>query len=46
MTGYSSNVEGHEYGKLSYNVHTGGGPRYAEWRARAAANDDPGVVFS
>jgi hypothetical protein len=46
MTGYNSNVEGREYGKLRYTVHTSGGPRYAEWRARAAANDDPDVVFS
>ena len=28
ITGYNSNLEGHEYGKLRCNIYNGGGPRY------------------
>lgn len=28
ITGYNSNVEGHEHGKTRYNVYNGGGPKF------------------
>ncbi len=28
ITGYNSNLEGHEYGKTRYNIYQGGAPRY------------------
>ena len=29
ITGYNSNLDGHEYGKTRYNIYNGGGPKYA-----------------
>ena len=29
ITGYNSNIDGHEYGKTRFNIYNGGGPRYA-----------------
>ncbi len=46
ITGYNSNVEGHEYGKTRYNIYNGGGPRYAKWLREVAANDYQGIHFS
>ena len=39
ITGYNSNLEGHEYGKMRYNVYNGGGPRYAA-RLKGAVNSE------
>jgi cation diffusion facilitator CzcD-associated flavoprotein CzcO len=38
FTGYNSNVEGHEYGKIRYFVYNGGGPRF--WRKLREATGD------
>jgi len=45
ITGYNSNVEGHEYGNIRYNVYNGGGPKYAQWLRTVAANDYEGMRF-
>ncbi len=39
ITGYNSNVDGHEYGKIRYNTYQGGAPRY---QARISAIADEG----
>jgi cation diffusion facilitator CzcD-associated flavoprotein CzcO len=46
ITGYNSNLEGHEYGKMRYNIYNGGGPKYASIIADVAADDYRGVAFS
>ena len=46
ITGYNSNIEGHEYGKMRYNIYNGGAPKYAEWLREVAAKDFEGVRFS
>ncbi len=46
ITGYNSNVAGHEYGKTHYNIYNGGGPKYASRLAQVAASDYDGVSFS
>ena len=45
ITGYNSNVDGHEYGKTRYNIYNGGGPKYAKRLRECAANDYEGVSF-
>ncbi|MDG1442849.1 MAG: NAD(P)/FAD-dependent oxidoreductase [Pseudomonadales bacterium] len=45
FTGYNSNLEGHEYGKMRYNIYNGGGPRYAKMLRDVADNDYEGVYF-
>ncbi|MDA0821447.1 MAG: NAD(P)/FAD-dependent oxidoreductase [Proteobacteria bacterium] len=45
ITGYNSNLEGHEYGKTRYNIYTGGGPKYVKTLNRAAENSYDGVSF-
>jgi cation diffusion facilitator CzcD-associated flavoprotein CzcO len=45
ITGYNSNIEGHEYGKMRYNIYNGGGPQYARRLAEVADNDYEGVTF-
>jgi len=46
ITGYNSNLEGHEYGKTRYNIYQGGAPRYMA-RIRDVANDGyQGVHFT
>ena len=45
FTGYNSNIEGHEHGKMRYNIYNGGGPRYARMLKEAAANDYEGMDF-
>lgn len=45
ITGYNSNLEGHEYGKTRYNIYQGGAPRYLKKIASAAADGYPGVHF-
>ena len=46
ITGYNSNIEGHEYGKTRYNIYNGGGPKYARTLHRMVDDDYDGVTFS
>ena len=46
ITGYNSNVDGHEYGKTHYNLYNGGGPRYATRLQDVADAEYTGVSFS
>ena len=46
ITGYNSNLAGHEYGKTRYNVYQGGGPRYMARIKAAAAEGFAGVDFA
>ena len=45
ITGYNSNLEGHEYGKTHYNIYNGGGPKYAQTLQHEIDNDYPGLTF-
>ena len=45
FTGYNSNVEGHEEGKVRYFVYNGGQPKFNERLARVVANDYEGISF-
>ena len=45
ITGYNSNIDGHEYGKTRYNIYNGGGPKYAQRLREVAENDYEGVRF-
>jgi len=45
FTGYNSNIEGHEHGKMRYNIYNGGGPRYARMLEGSAENDYKGMYF-
>ena len=45
FTGYNSNLEGHEYGNMRYNIYNGGGPRYAKVLSDVADNNYAGVHF-
>ena len=45
ITGYNSNLDGHEYGKTRYNIYNGGGPKYAKRLRQVAGNDYEGVSF-
>ena len=45
FTGYNSNIEGHEHGKMRYNIYNGGGPRYARMLREAAENGYEGMYF-
>ncbi len=46
ITGYNSNIDGHEYGKIRYNIYTGGGPKYARRLRECADRDYDGVHLS
>ena len=46
ITGYNSNLEGHEYGKMRYNIYNGGGPKYAQRLREVAEHDYEGVRFT
>ena len=46
ITGYNSNLDGHEYGKTRYNLYNGGGPRYANKLRDVADSDYEGLTFS
>jgi cation diffusion facilitator CzcD-associated flavoprotein CzcO len=46
ITGYNSNLEGHEYGKTRYNVYQGGAPRYLKKITGVAAEDYAGLHFA
>ncbi|MEQ8860843.1 MAG: NAD(P)/FAD-dependent oxidoreductase [Pseudomonadales bacterium] len=45
ITGYNSNVPGHEYGRMRYNIYNGGGPKYAQWLSSVAAGGYEGIRF-
>jgi cation diffusion facilitator CzcD-associated flavoprotein CzcO len=46
FTGYNSNVEGHEEGKVRYFVYNGGAPKFVNQINDVAANDYQGVVLT
>ncbi len=43
ITGYNSNLEGHEYGKTRYNIYNGGGPKYTRRLQHVVANNYEGI---
>ena len=45
ITGYNSNLDGHEYGKTRYNIYNGGGPKYARLLREMTENDYAGLRF-
>ncbi|MFN0090247.1 MAG: flavin-containing monooxygenase [Acidimicrobiales bacterium] len=46
FTGYNSNVEGHEHGKVRYFVYNGGQPKFNNRLRDVAANGYEGVTFA
>lgn len=46
ITGYNSNLDGHEYGKTRYNIYNGGGPRYSARLHQVADGDYEGISFT
>lgn len=46
FTGYNSNVDGHEHGKIRYFVYNGGAPKYVKHITEIAANGYDGICFS
>ena len=45
FTGYNSNVEGHEAGKVRYFVYNGGQPKFNERLAKVVDNGYEGIAF-
>ena len=45
ITGYNSNVDGHEHGKTRFNIYNGGGPKYAKRLREVAGNAYEGLRF-
>ena len=46
FTGYNSNVEGHEAGKVRYMVYNGGTPKYVASLNDVASKDYEGIRFT
>ncbi len=46
ITGYNSNLKGHEYGHTRYNIFPTGGVEYAKHLKKAAQGGYPGIAFS
>jgi hypothetical protein len=46
ITGYNSNLDGHEYGHTRYNIFATGGVEYAKHLQAAAASGYSGIAFS
>ena len=46
ITGYNSNLEGHEYGHTRYNIFATGGAEYAKHLKAAAEGSYRGISFS
>jgi cation diffusion facilitator CzcD-associated flavoprotein CzcO len=46
FTGYNSNVEGHEYGKVRHLVYNGGTPKYVSVVGKVAADGYSGFTFA
>ena len=45
FTGYNSNVDGHERGRIRYFVYNGGSPKFRATILDVAARGYPGIVF-
>ena len=45
ITGYNSNLDGHEYGHTRYNIFATGGAEYTKHLQAASANDYQGIKF-
>jgi cation diffusion facilitator CzcD-associated flavoprotein CzcO len=45
ITGYNSNIDGHEHGKIRYNVYNGGGPKFVARISEVAANGYTGLTL-
>ena len=46
FTGYNSNVEGHEHGKVRYMVYNGGTPKYVQRISDVARSGYEGIEFA
>jgi hypothetical protein len=46
ITGYNSNLEGHEYGHTRYNIFATGGAEYAKYLKQASEGGYRGIAFS
>ncbi len=46
FTGYNSNIEGHEHGKIRYFVYNGGAPKFVARITEIADNDYEGITFN
>ncbi|MEM7405652.1 MAG: NAD(P)/FAD-dependent oxidoreductase [Pseudomonadota bacterium] len=46
FTGYNSNVDGHEAGRIRYFVYNGGSPKYVKTINEVAATDYEGLVLA
>lgn len=46
FTGYNSNVEGHEEGRVRYFVYNGGSPKYVKRINAVAQADYEGIIFA
>jgi hypothetical protein len=46
FTGYNSNVDGHEEGKVRYFVYNGGSPKYVSRINQVSSNGYQGIVLS
>ncbi len=46
FTGYNSNIEGHEHGKIRYFVYNGGSPKYVSIINSVAENGYEGIALS
>ncbi|NOT55882.1 MAG: NAD(P)/FAD-dependent oxidoreductase [Deltaproteobacteria bacterium] len=46
FTGYNSNVDGHEFGKIRHLVYNGGAPKYFSTITEVAGRDYEGLVLS
>jgi cation diffusion facilitator CzcD-associated flavoprotein CzcO len=46
FTGYNSNVDGHEHGKIRYFVYNGGAPKYVSKINEVAEKNYEGIVFT
>ncbi len=46
FTGYNSNVDGHEAGRIRYFVYNGGAPKYRATITDVAERGYPGIVFN
>ena len=46
FTGYNSNVDGHEQGRIRYFVYNGGAPKYRATITDIAEQGYPGIVFN
>ena len=46
ITGYNSNLDGHEHGRIRYNVYNGGGPKFVAKLADVVANGYEGISLT